>query len=252
MEGPGPRGPGEVQAALRPRRPSTPRRPAGWPTPGARATPRSGSGRSCRTSSRCAIPEIGRQRVAARRPGSPGGDAGELSDPWIVSGPTAASEVVGPEPVRRAVSGTSPEKSHRPAGRAGSSARRTPRRCSSAWRSTEDAYLQLDDVVVTVRAVPGRGPVTTAGVVTEVRARHEGATYGSDVFLIAEGVLPAQVQEIAEVTTTRVEPEVYVPPRPGRRSPTGPPARSAPRRCTSTRWSARSRPASAATATRST
>jgi uncharacterized protein len=78
-----------------------------------------------------------------------------------------------------------------------------------------DAYLQLDDVVVTVRAVPGREPVATAGVVTEVRARHEGATYGSDVFLIAEGVLPAQVQEIAEVTTTRVDPEVYVPPRPG-------------------------------------
>ena len=79
----------------------------------------------------------------------------------------------------------------------------------------QDAYLQLDDVVVTVRAVPGREPVATAGVVTEVRARHEGATYGSDVFLIADGVLPAQVQEIAEVTTTRVDPEVYVPPWPG-------------------------------------
>ncbi|MCY7343966.1 MAG: ATP-binding protein [Pseudonocardia sp.] len=78
-----------------------------------------------------------------------------------------------------------------------------------------DAYLQLDDVVVTVRPVPGRGPVMTSGVVTEVRARHEGATFGSDVFLIADGVLPAQVQEIAEVTTTRVEPEVYVPPTPG-------------------------------------
>jgi hypothetical protein len=79
----------------------------------------------------------------------------------------------------------------------------------------QDAYLQLDDVVVTVRAVPGVGPVMTAGVVTEVRARHEGANFDSDVFLIAEGVLPAQVQEIAEVTTTRVEPECYVPPRPG-------------------------------------
>ena len=70
-------------------------------------------------------------------------------------------------------------------------------------------------MVVTVRDVPGRGPVMTAGVVTEVRARHEGASFGSDVFLIADGVLPAQVQEIAEVTTTRVEPECYVPPRPG-------------------------------------
>jgi len=79
----------------------------------------------------------------------------------------------------------------------------------------EGSYLQLDDVVVTVRQVPGVGPVMTAGVVTQVEARHEGASFDSDVFLIAEGVLPAQVQEIAEVTTTRVEPEIYVPPRPG-------------------------------------
>ena len=35
------------------------------------------------------------------------------------------------------------------------------------------------------------------------------------MFLIADGVLPAHVQEIAEITTTRVEPECYVPPRPG-------------------------------------
>jgi hypothetical protein len=31
------------------------------------------------------------------------------------------------------------------------------------------------------------------GVVTQVRARHEGARFGSDVFLIAGGVLPAQL-----------------------------------------------------------
>ncbi|HVH22942.1 MAG TPA: ATP-binding protein [Pseudonocardia sp.] len=78
-----------------------------------------------------------------------------------------------------------------------------------------DAYLQLDDVVVTERPVPGLGTVATSGVVTQVRARHEGASFGSDVFLIADGVLPAQVQEIAEITTTRVEPECYVPPLPG-------------------------------------
>jgi len=78
-----------------------------------------------------------------------------------------------------------------------------------------DAYLQLDDVVVTVRVVQGVGPVMTAGIVTEMTARHEGASFGSDVFLISDGVLPAQVQEIAEVMTTRVEPECFVPPRPG-------------------------------------
>jgi DNA helicase HerA-like ATPase len=80
---------------------------------------------------------------------------------------------------------------------------------------TPDAYLQLDDVVGTVRAVPGVGDVLVAGVVAEVRSRHEGANFASDVFLIADGVLPGEVQEVAEVTTTRVEPEYYVPPRPG-------------------------------------
>jgi len=103
--------------------------------------------------------------------------------------------------------------SGRPVGRVVGTEDSTPLQFSVAL--DQDAYLQLDDVVVTVRAVPGREPVATAGVVTEVRARHEGATYGSDVFLIADGVLPAQVQEIAEVTTTRVDPEVYVPPWPG-------------------------------------
>jgi DNA helicase HerA-like ATPase len=78
-----------------------------------------------------------------------------------------------------------------------------------------ESYLQLDDVVVTDREVPGVGTVEVAGVVTEVRARHEGAQFASDVFLIEDGVLPAQVQEAAEISTTRAEPEIYVPPRPG-------------------------------------
>jgi DNA helicase HerA-like ATPase len=78
-----------------------------------------------------------------------------------------------------------------------------------------EQYVQLDDVVTTRRVVPGFGDVITSGVVTEVRARHEGARFGSDVFLIADGVLPAHVQEIAEITTTRVDPECYVPPMPG-------------------------------------
>jgi len=68
---------------------------------------------------------------------------------------------------------------------------------------------------VTQRALPDQEPVTIAGVVTAVRARHEGALFDSDVFAIADGTLPAQVQEAAEITTTRVDPEVYVPPSPG-------------------------------------
>ncbi len=77
-------------------------------------------------------------------------------------------------------------------------------------------YLQLDDVVVTDRELPGEAQtVRVAGVVTQVRARHEGARFDSDVFLIADGVLPAETVEAAEISTTRVEPETFVPPSPG-------------------------------------
>ncbi len=75
--------------------------------------------------------------------------------------------------------------------------------------------LQLDDVVVCERALPGREPVQISGVVSQIRARHEGARFDSDVFLIQEGVLPAEVCQVAQVTVTRVEPEFFVPPLPG-------------------------------------
>ena len=76
-------------------------------------------------------------------------------------------------------------------------------------------YLQLDDVVTTERELPGGPRVTLSGIVTQVRARHEGARFDSDVFLIEDGVLPAEIVEAAEVMTTRVEPQLYVPPLPG-------------------------------------
>ncbi|HEX4660290.1 MAG TPA: ATP-binding protein [Streptosporangiaceae bacterium] len=76
-------------------------------------------------------------------------------------------------------------------------------------------YLQLDDVVVTRRELPGQPPVQISGVVTNVEAVHEGARFASDVFLIEQGALPAEVCEVAEVAVTRVEPEIYVPPLPG-------------------------------------
>src|SRR5262245_52761771 len=79
-----------------------------------------------------------------------------------------------------------------------------------------EQYLQLDDVVVCERPVPGRDePTRLSGVVTQVRARQEGARFDSDVFLVADGVLPAQTVEAAQVLTTRFDPEVFVPPRPG-------------------------------------
>ncbi len=76
-------------------------------------------------------------------------------------------------------------------------------------------YLQLDDVVVTSRELPGQGRVQVAGVVTDIEAVHEGARFASDVFLIKQGALPAEVCEVAEVTVTRVDPEIYIPPLPG-------------------------------------
>ena len=76
-------------------------------------------------------------------------------------------------------------------------------------------YAQLDDVVVTRRELPGQPGVQISGVVTNVEAMHEGARFASDVFLIQQGALPAEVCEVAQVSVTRVEPEVYVPPLPG-------------------------------------
>jgi DNA helicase HerA-like ATPase len=76
-------------------------------------------------------------------------------------------------------------------------------------------FLQLDDVVATERTPPGGEPVRIYGIVSQVRARLEGARFDSDVFLIEDGILPGDVTEAAQVTATRVEPEVFIPPLPG-------------------------------------
>ena len=79
----------------------------------------------------------------------------------------------------------------------------------------EGSLVQLDDVVAIDRILPTGERISIFGIVNQVRARHEGATFDSDVFLIAEGVLPAEVSEAAMVQVTRVVPEVFVPPLPG-------------------------------------
>jgi DNA helicase HerA-like ATPase len=79
----------------------------------------------------------------------------------------------------------------------------------------EKEYLQLDDVVALERVLPTGEVVRMYGTVGQVVARHEGARFDSDVFLIEDGILPAEVSEAAQVTATRFEPEVFVPPRPG-------------------------------------
>ncbi len=84
------------------------------------------------------------------------------------------------------------------------------------WVAVADgSILQLDDVVALERVLPAGDQVRIYGVVAQVRARHEGARFDSDVFLIEDGVLPAEVSESAQVLATRFEPEVFVPPLPG-------------------------------------
>ncbi|TMK84346.1 MAG: ATP-binding protein [Actinobacteria bacterium] len=80
---------------------------------------------------------------------------------------------------------------------------------------SQDRYLQLDDAVVVDAEVPGRGPLRIAGIVQEVRARHEGASFDTDVFLVERGLLPVETAVSAQVVATRFEPEVFVPPLPG-------------------------------------
>jgi DNA helicase HerA-like ATPase len=78
-----------------------------------------------------------------------------------------------------------------------------------------DRYLQLDDVVHARSPLPGGGEVDFYGVVDEVRAVQEGVRFDSDVALASSGVLPAEPAVTAHVAVTRVEPEIFVPPRPG-------------------------------------
>jgi DNA helicase HerA-like ATPase len=78
-----------------------------------------------------------------------------------------------------------------------------------------DAYLQLDDAVIVDSDVPGRGPVRIAGIVQDARARHEGASFDTDVFLVERGILPVDTAVAAQVVATRFEPEILVPPLPG-------------------------------------
>lgn len=59
-----------------------------------------------------------------------------------------------------------------------------------------DRFVQLDDVVVCERTLPDGETVTVAGVVTQIRASHEGTRFASDVFLVEDAVLPAQTTEV--------------------------------------------------------
>jgi DNA helicase HerA-like ATPase len=85
----------------------------------------------------------------------------------------------------------------------------------------ESRYLELDDVIAVTTDLPEPAPdgtheVTHYGVVDEVKSGYEGATFHSDVFRVERGQLPVGLSTVAHVSVTRVEPELFVPPRPGR------------------------------------
>jgi hypothetical protein len=85
------------------------------------------------------------------------------------------------------------------------------------WIAVEEGqFVQLDDVVLVETALPDGQIVKLFGVVDLVRARHEGARFDSDVFLAESGVLPVTISQAAHVRVTRVDPEIFVPPLPGR------------------------------------
>ena len=55
----------------------------------------------------------------------------------------------------------------------------------------EGEYMQLDDVVALERVLPTGEMVKLYGMVGQVVARHEGARFDSDVFLIEDGNPPS-------------------------------------------------------------
>lgn len=85
------------------------------------------------------------------------------------------------------------------------------------WLYVDPAHtLQLDDVVHVAHELPEGDRVDLYGIVDELAAVHEGVTFNSDVRLVTDGVLPADTAVTAHIAVTRVAPEVYTPPLPGR------------------------------------
>ena len=80
---------------------------------------------------------------------------------------------------------------------------------------SEGQVLALDDVIHLSQEVEGKGTVSFYGVVESVEKTHEGLSFDSDVELVESGVLPVETAYVGKVLTTRVEPELFVPPQPG-------------------------------------
>jgi DNA helicase HerA-like ATPase len=94
----------------------------------------------------------------------------------------------------------------------------------------KEHYVQLDEVLAVTTELPtalpdGRNTVDHYGIVDVLQSAYEGASFHSDVFRSAGGIMPLGISTIAHVAVTRVavprrdesdgELEVLVPPKPG-------------------------------------
>jgi DNA helicase HerA-like ATPase len=81
---------------------------------------------------------------------------------------------------------------------------------------SDENYLQLDDVVFVQTPLPGSDDaVKFYGTVQYVTRFFEGAEWDSDSLRAAQGTLPVNLAYAAKIAITRVNPEIYIPPRPG-------------------------------------
>jgi uncharacterized protein len=85
------------------------------------------------------------------------------------------------------------------------------------WVTVDSQHiLRLDDVVQVETQKPNdQGQIKFYGIVDYVRTLHEGVLLDTDAFLVKQGILPVNVSYAAHVQVTRIEPEEYLPPKPG-------------------------------------
>lgn len=84
------------------------------------------------------------------------------------------------------------------------------------WVGIRDGQeIQLDDLILVDTPSPTGTPVRFYGVVDQVRKRYEGAQFDTDAFRAAQGTLPVDISYAAHVQVTRIDPERFIPPRPG-------------------------------------
>lgn len=82
---------------------------------------------------------------------------------------------------------------------------------------TDDAIVQLDDVIAIGTALPDGTSVIHYGIVTELRCRLEGIEFPSDTARFAHKQLPGEKVRRAEVRLLRTVPELFLAPDSGSR-----------------------------------